>query len=65
MKAPTVTELIAVVETFNRAHELDIQDKRGHGKPNPMLDALYVAATNAAASLKPIMTVEIKTKKAA
>lgn len=63
-RTPTIGQLIAVVDAFNKAHELDIQDKRGHAKPNPMMQHLYAAATNAAAALSPAMIVEIKVKPA-
>ncbi len=59
-KPATVTELLATVDAFNKAHELDLRDVRSRGKANPFLENLYEAATNAAKSLQPLVKVEIK-----
>ena len=64
-KPATVAELLAVIAECNKAHDFAL--KIGALKPgltvkNPFLDALYVAATNAAVSLAPLMKVEVATK---
>lgn len=54
-KPPTVAELIAIIEVFNRAHELHLK-ARGMGEApagmaNPLFNRLYKAAANAAGAL--------------
>lgn len=63
-KPATVAELIAVIAESNKAHEFARQMgalKPGLKVNNPLLDALYVAATNAAVSLQPLTAVSVAT----
>jgi hypothetical protein len=62
MKNPTIDELLRCVEASNRAAELHLKLPPAiRAKPNPLFDALYPAAVNAAQSLSPLMKVELKT----
>lgn len=62
MKAATIHELLRCIEAANKAAELQLSLPLAiRGNPNPLFDKLYVAATNAAESLAPVMRVEIKT----
>jgi len=62
MKTPTVAQLLQTIEAYNKAHELDLKHPENERvAANPLLENLYQAASSAAAALKPMVQVEIKT----
>ena len=62
MKPASITELLRCIEAANKAAELQMALPPAiRAKPNPLFDALYPAAVNAAQSLSPLMKVELKT----
>lgn len=64
-KPASIAEMISVVSEYNKLQDLCLRNQKSlAGKPNPLLDELYVCAHAAAKSLQPAMMVTIKTSPA-
>jgi len=58
-KTPSITQLLAVISEYNRAHELDLAELHAGAVngavKNDFLENLYLAASAAAATLRPVV----------
>ena len=63
-KPPTIQQLVDLVKEYNTARELELRTAPLAGFPkdyqNPLMEALYDAATAAAAQLAAAVTLEVK-----